>query len=75
MALGTIEEAYEYRMKYILRMVFAEIKKTDVSLENVSPKMFFDLLDEHKETLGRYLIEDMIEWMSEGDWLRLVRGG
>ena len=74
MKIYTIESEYEYRLKRILKLAFDEISKKDVGLDTVSPEMFFDLLEDNSKTLGKALIEDMIEWMSEEDWLNLLRG-
>lgn len=63
---------YEYRMKIIVRRVLNEL---GLFTQNMNADELAQKLWEHNELLGRAVVQDMYEWMSEDDWYKLVNNG
>jgi hypothetical protein len=73
MNFNTIESTYEYRIKNIIRQMVEEDDLNILLQSDEAPELLFKLLHENRKELGKALLEDMLVWMSEDDWIEKVK--
>lgn len=73
MTTGTIEETFEYRIKNVVKNV---MKNNGITIDDIDGYGGEDRLErwmnEYAHQIGDALIDDMLEWMDDADWLELL---
>ena len=67
MRFHTIEENFDYRMIESLKKMLEAWERPIESFTDAEE--LFDWLDQHKESFGRIVIDDMVSWQSEEEWV------
>jgi hypothetical protein len=71
MHIHTIEENYDYRIANVVRALLSDFGDAATVPQNGEALM--DWLFQHAEWFGKAIVEDMVNFMDENDWLDEVK--